>query len=163
MALATQTASMANSNIPLKSNINGVHIVPFFYQSGTTAFSATAATVLLCKIPTGATVLDYQATHSCGAATCPADYGYSVANASGTVSATLSMFGTAQAKATVNRANKTPSTTAFQLGTPTKLSQSDDAPTRFYYFTGSFAPSSATASLAVQGFVMYTMDGIIPM
>lgn len=159
----TFTASMANANIPIRGTEKGVNIAAFYYNSGTSIFSATQSTVLLCKIPHGATVLDYCVTHSSGAATCPADYGYSVLTSAGTYSATLSIFGTQQAKATTNRANKTPANTAYTVGVPTKISLSDDVnQPRFAYFTGSYANSSASASLVVQGYVTYTMDGIIP-
>jgi hypothetical protein len=163
MALATQTASMANANIPIRANEKGLQTVNFYYNSGTTAISATAATILLCKIPNGATVLDYLVHHSTGAATCPADYGYSVLNSAGTASASLSMFGTQQAKATVNRSNKIAANVAYTAGVPFKISLSDDVnQPRIAYFTGTFANSSASASLIVQGYVTYTMDGIIP-
>lgn len=161
--LATQTASMANANIPVKNIEKGSVMVPFYYNSGSTAFSATAATVLLCKIPNGATVLDVTVCHSSGGNTCPGDYGYSITNSAGTVSATLSCFISALAKGTWSRATVTPSNVAFASGVPTKLSNSDDAGQRFYYLTGSYAPGTATASMIVQGYVTYTMDGIIPM
>lgn len=155
----TFTASMANANIPIKSNEKGVQIATFYYNSGTSVFSATQSTVLLCKIPHGATVLDYFETHSSGAVTCPADFGYSLPAGA---SATLSVFGTQQAKAIGCRPNKTPANTAYTAGCPVKISLSDDVnQPRFVYFTGSYANSSASASLVVQGWVSYTMDGII--
>ena len=159
----TFTASMANANIPIRTVEKGLTTVSFYYNSGTSVFSATQSTVLLCKIPHGATVLDYCVSHSSGAATFPADYGYSVLNGAGTASATLSIFGTQQAKALGNRPNKTPANTAFTAGVPVKISLSDDVnQPRFAYFTGSYANSSASASLVVQGYVTYTMDGTIP-
>lgn len=159
----TLTASMANANIPIRAPEKGVQMVGFYYNSGTTVISATGTTVLLCKIPNGATILDYKINHSTGAATCPADYGYSVLNSAGTASASLSMFGTQQAKATGNTANKSPANTLYTAGVPFKVSLSDDVnQPRIAYFTGTFANSSASASLIVQGYVTYTMDGIIP-
>lgn len=159
----TLTASMANANIPIRTVEKGVVTANFYYNSGATVISATGTTILLCKIPHGATVLDYLVHHSTGAATCPADFGYSVLNSAGTASATLSMFGTQQAKATVNRTNKIAANAAYTAGVPFKVSLSDDVnQPRFAYFTGTFANSSASASLIVQGYVTYTMDGIIP-
>lgn len=161
--VGTITASMANANIPIKNAEKGVHTVCFYYNSGTAVISATGTTILLCKIPHGATVLDYFETHSSGAVTCPADFGYSFLNSAGTPTATLSAFGTQQAKAIGARPNATPANTKFVTGMPQKISLSDDTnQPRFAYFTGTYANSSASASLVVQGWVSYTMDGIIP-
>lgn len=159
----TLTASMANANIPIKGTEKGLNTACFYYNSGTTVISATGTTILLCKIPNGATILDYCVNHSTGAATCPVDYGYSVPTSAGTYSASLSMFGTQQAKALGNRPNKTPANTLYAAGVPMKVSLSDDVnQPRIAYFTGTYANSSASASLIVQGYVTYTMDGIIP-
>lgn len=159
----TLTASMANANIPIRGTEKGVNVATFYYNSGATVISATGTTILLCKIPHGATVLDFFETHSSGAATCPADFGYSFLTSAGTATSTLSAFGTQIAKAIGGRPNKTPANTAYTAGVPEKISMSDDAnQPRFAYFTGTFANSSASASLIVQGWVSYTMDGIIP-
>lgn len=159
----TLTASMANANIPIRTLEKGVAVANFYYNSGATVISITGTTILLCKIPHGATVLDYAVIHSTGAATCAADYGYSFLSSAGTATATLSAFGTAQAKAVTVRPNKPPNNTAYTSGVPQKISLSDDTnQPRFAYFTGTYANSSASASLIVQGWVMYSMDGIIP-
>lgn len=157
MALFTATGSQAYASVPVKSEVNRNITIPFYFNSGATpVVSISGAVVLLCKIPHGATILDYKVFHSCGAATCPADYGYALA---GGASYNASVFGTAQAKATANSPNQI-ANAAFTLGMPFKKSLSDDAVDRFYYFTGKYLPASATASLLVQGYVTYTMDGI---
>lgn len=159
----TLTASMANANIPIRTLEKGTTVACFYYNSGATVISATGTTILLCKIPHGATVLDYCISHSSGAATCPVDYGYSFLNSAGTATASLSAFGTQQAKAIGARPNKTPANTNEVTGVPVKISLSDDTnQPRFAYFTGTYANSSASASLIVKGWVSYTMDGIIP-
>jgi hypothetical protein len=156
MALFTATATFATAGIPVKTEVNRNITIPFYHNSGATpVVSISGAVILLCKIPHGATILDYQAFHSCGAATCPADYGYALA---GGASLNASVFGTAQAKATANHPNQI-ANTQFSLGLPFKKSLSDDAVDRFYYFTGKYIPASATASLLIQGYVTYTMDG----
>lgn len=153
---------MANANIPIRTIEKGLTTVCFYYNSGTAVISATGTTILLCKIPNGATVLDYYETHSSGAATCPADFGYSFLSSAGTATATLSAFGTQLAKAIGAKPNATPGNTRFVTGMPQKISLSDDTnQPRFAYFTGTYANSSASASLIVQGWVTYTMDGII--
>lgn len=156
MALFTATASQAYAGVPVKTEVNRNITIPFYFNSGATpVVSISGAVVLLCKIPHGATILDYQVYHSCGAATCPADYGYTTNG-----SLTASIFGTAQAKATANHPNQI-ANAQFSLGLPFKKSLSDDAVDRFYYFTGKYIPASATASLLIQGYVTYTMDGIV--
>lgn len=158
---ATTTGSDANAAIPVRSLERGITVQPFYYTSGTSVFSATQGVVLLCKIPHGATVLEIKEYHSTGAASCPAAFGYALPAGA---SATLSVFATAFSQAGVDGANpkNKASTTKYGVGLPYKISLSDDVMPRFVYLTGAYAPASATASLVVQGYVAYTMDGIQP-
>jgi hypothetical protein len=156
MAIYTYTASQAYAAVVPKAEINRNITVPFYANVGSQITSISGAILLLCKIPHGATILDYGITHTCGAATCTSDYGYRLADGS----ATFSTFASAQAKATLNKPGPLVGNTAFSIGVPFKKSLSDDAVDRFYYFTGKYLPGSATTSLIVQGYVTYTMDGI---
>lgn len=159
MALYTATGSQAQAEVPVKSEVNRNTTVPFYYNGGASVVSASGVVVLLCKIPHGATILDFKEYHTCGAATCAADFGYVLADSG--KSTTASVFATALPKAAAGgNGPNIASNTAFALGLPFKKSLSDDATNRFYYFCGKFIPGSATTSLIVQGYVTYTMDGI---
>jgi hypothetical protein len=159
MALFTATASTAFAGVPIKTEVNRNITVPFYFNSGTTpVVSISGAVVLLCKIPHGATILDFKEFHSCGAASCPADFGYAL---TGGASHNVSVFATALPKAGAGATGPNlVANTGFSLGLPYKKSLSDDATDRFYYFAAKFIPASATASLLVQGYVTYTMDGL---
>ncbi len=158
MALHTATGSQALASVPVKVSVNRNVTIPFYYNGGADVVSASGVVVLLAKIPHGATILDFKEFHSCGAATCAADFGYALHNGG---SATASIFASAlpKAGAGANGPNLV-ANAAFTLGLPFKKSLSDDAEPRFYYFTGKYIPGSATTSLIVQGYVTYTMDGI---
>jgi hypothetical protein len=142
--MATLTASAALANVQPRNYVPGMITVPFTFNSGSTEISASATTILLCKIPNKATIVDYVEHHTTGAGTCPVDFG---------VTGSISALGTAQAQATVNRSNKAG-------GVPYKVSLSDSASNQFVYFTATATPGTGTASLKIQGSVTYTMDGL---
>lgn len=157
MATITLTASTLSVSSPAKATEKNTVTVGFFLNTGATAISASTTPVFLCKIPHGATVLDYKVHHSTGATACAADYGYS---GGGVPTATYSAFGTAQAQAAYNVANKGPAATGqFTAGIPQKISLSDDAQPRYTYFTGKYGTATGTTSLIIQGTLTYTMDG----
>lgn len=159
MATITLTASTLSTTVPAKITEKNTVTIGFFLNTGATVISASTTPVFLCKIPHGATVLDYKVHHSTGATACAADYGYSGGGVP-SANATLSAFGTAQAQAAYNSANKGPASTAqFTAGVPQKISLSDDAQPRYTYFTGKYGTATGTTSLIIQGTLTYTMDG----
>lgn len=123
---------------------NGVISVSGSFNSGATEISASATTVLLCKIPNKATILDVIEHHTTGAATCPVDIG---------VDDTLSAFVTQATQASVTRA-----TVGANL--PYTVSKSDDvsAASNFATLKATYTPGTATASLKCNFTVLYTMD-----
>jgi hypothetical protein len=152
----TLTATGAAAGVQPRINEKNLIPVSFQYNSGAASIDVSATTIFLCKIPHGATITDFVESHSCGSATCPADFGLAAATGSG-FTTSLSAFASAAAQGNATRATKgggIGSTT----GIPYKLSLSDDAVTRYVYFAGTYTPSSATASLIINGTVYYTMD-----
>jgi hypothetical protein len=152
----TLTATAAAAGVQPRINETGIVPVCVQYNSGSASIDSSATTILLCKIPHGATVVDFVESHSTGAATCPADFGFASPTGSG-FTASLSALASAAAQGNSTRATKgggIGSTT----GIPYKVSLSDDAVTRYVYFAGTYTPSSATASLIINATVYYTMD-----
>lgn len=137
--MATLTSTAAASGVPIKANHVGVQAASVSYNSGATAFSASATTVLLVKVPHGARVVGILQNHSTGAATSPMDIG---------VDSSLSKFATAltQGAASIAMANL-----------PYDVSVSDDATSRFKYIKGTVTVGTTTASLIVNMTVLYHM------
>lgn len=145
----TLTATAAASGVSPRELVPGLNAVPFTFNSGSTSVDASATTIFLCKIPHGATITDFVAHHTIGAATCPADYGVSGGNG---ITGNTSILASALATGSIARGKAG--------GIPVKISLSDDATTRFVYLQAVATPATATTSLIIQGTVYYTMDGI---
>lgn len=145
----TLSATAAASNIAPRELSPGLNAVPFYFNSGANTVDASATTILLCKIPNKATIVDFVAHHTIGAATCPADYGVSgglgLTGASSLLASALATGSIARGKAG---------------GIPFKISLSDDAANNFVYLQAVATPATATTSLIIQGTVYYTMDGL---
>lgn len=75
--MATLTATAAAAGAPVRLSHEGVFAIPVRYNSGSTAFSASATTVLLAKIPNKVWITGIRADYSLGTTTCPADLGIS--------------------------------------------------------------------------------------
>lgn len=120
----------------------GVTSVTVEFNSGATEISASATTVLMCKIPHGATILDLMEHHTAGSATCPVDWG---------IDSTLSAFISQATKGAITRAS-------VVANIPYKVSVSDDAATRYRVLKATATPGTGTASLIIKSTVFYTMD-----
>lgn len=138
--MATLTATAAAATGPVRNLHAGVISISSTY-SGTTAISPSATTVLMCKIPNRATILDVVGTVSSGAATCPFTLG--VSNGS------LSSFATGGTITSALRATK---------GIPYDVSLSDDAAAQFVYVNLTATPGTATTEVEAKVTVLYTMD-----
>lgn len=75
--MATQTATAAATGVMPRAGTQD-QSVSVVYNSGTTAFSASATVVLLCKVPNFCTITNIVAHHTAGAGNAPADYGISI-------------------------------------------------------------------------------------
>jgi hypothetical protein len=138
--MATLTAT-AYANEP-RAIETGLISKTIEFNSGSTSIDVSATTILLCKLPNGATVVDMMEHHSCGAATCPADFG---------IDSTLSAFISGGAQATNNRMS-------VRNNIPYKVSVSDDATVRYGVFKATVTPGTATASVIIKTTIFYTMD-----
>lgn len=121
---------------------SGMISVSGSFNSGATEISASATTILLCKIPNRATIVDFVEHHTTGAATCPVDYG---------IDSDLSAIATAVAQGTVNRLNK-----GANVGY--QVSLSDDAAVNYSVLKATATPGTSTASLKINFTVQYSMD-----
>lgn len=138
--MATLTSTAAASGIPARSIHAGLQSVSVEFNASATAMSDSATTVLMCKIPNGATIIDVIEYHTSGAATCPTDIG---------VQGSLAAFNSAGTKATVNRAS---------TGVPYKVSLSDDATNQFVYVTATPTHGTSTTSYKCNLSVVYCLD-----
>lgn len=112
------------------------------FNSGSTEISASATTILLCKIPNRATIIDFREHHTSGAATCPVDYG---------IDGTLSAFASQVTQGTVNRLS-------VGANLNYQVSLSDDAAANYSVFKATATPGTGTASLKISYSITYTMD-----
>ncbi len=145
--MARTLTSTAYSALP-KAIHAGVNSVSFDYVNAAGAgnsLSASAnATVLLgAKIPTGATILDIIGSHSCGAATLPADIG---------IDASIAKFATAKAQG----ARAICSGNGGNL--PFKVSVTENAAAQYRTVTFGLAPGTDTALANVKYTVYFTQD-----
>lgn len=137
MATLTST-SVANNAI--KTSHRGVisHTVDF--NAGATAISISATTILMVRVPHGATITDMTAYVTSGAATTPYDVG---------IEADLSTFASALAAGAIKQMTK---------GLPYDVSQTDTA-VPYQTVRVTVTPASVTASVKASLTVYYTMDG----
>lgn len=112
------------------------------FNSGATEISASATTILLCKIPNKATIIDIREHHTTGAATCPVDYG---------IDGSLSAFASQATQAAVNRLS-------VGANLNYQVSLSDDASVNYSVFKATATPGTGTASLKINYSITYTMD-----
>lgn len=139
--MATLTASAAVAGAPARSVHAGVNSITVNYDNSSTSISADSlTTILMAKIPHGASILDVQGVVSSGAATCPFTLGISGNN---------SAFATAGTVNTILRATK---------GLPYDVSVSDDTATQYIYVTMAVQPGTATTDVEGKMTVIYTMD-----
>lgn len=137
--MATLTAT-SYSNAPRRVHI-GDNSVTVRYNSGSTEISASATTVLLAKIPEGATITEIIEHHTCGAASCPVDIG---------IDDTLSAFISQGTKGTVNRLG-VGANAAYQVD------KSDDSVTQYGVLKATFTPGTGTSSVKLNLTVKYSM------
>jgi hypothetical protein len=137
--MATLTATAATSTAPVRRK-NGVNSVTVSFNDAT-AISISATTVLMCKVPHGATILDVYGKVSAGSATCPFTIG---------IQGDLSAFATGGVLGNVVlRATK---------GIPYDVSVSGDTATQFMYVNMTMTPSSVTSEVEPTLTVIYTTD-----
>lgn len=137
MATATSTAVANNVII---NNHSGVNSISVDYNSGATNYSVSQTTILMCRVPHGATITGMNAFVTAGSATAPYDIGIS--------GVSLSAFGNAVAAGSVSHG---------EFGLPYDVSQTDTA---VPYQTVAISPtvSSTTASVKASLTVYYTMN-----
>lgn len=137
--MATLTASAATSLGVVRKN-NGVNTISVTFND-TTAISASATTILMCKIPHGATILDVYGKVSSGAATCPFKIG---------IQGNLSAFATGGTLGgALLRATK---------GVPYDVSVSGDTATQYMYVNMTVTPGTLTTEVEPTLTVIYTND-----
>jgi hypothetical protein len=124
-----------------RSNVNGT-ITRSVQYVASSALEASAQTILLCKIPNKATILDIIEHHTTGATTCPVDIG---------IDGTLSAFASQATQGVVNRAS-------VGANLPYTVSLSDDAVANFATLKATPTLASSTTSFKLNLTVMYTMD-----
>ncbi len=144
--MATLTATAAASTGVVRSVHAGVNSITATY-SGSTAISPSATAILMCKIPSGSTILDVQGIVSSGAATCPFTLGINDPTTGDDTNA--SAFATAGTVATVLRATK---------GVPYTVSVSDDAAVQYQYVTATVTPGTTTTEVEMTVTVTYTRN-----
>lgn len=137
--MATLTATAATSSAPVRKK-NGVNSVSVTFNDAT-IISASATTILMCKVPHGATILDVYGKVSSGAATCPFTIG---------IQGDLSAFATGGTLGSVLlRATK---------GVPYDVSVSGDTNTQFMYVNMTVTPGTNTTEVEPTLTVIYTTD-----
>ena len=138
--MATLTASAAAAGVPPRAVHAGVNSITVSFNSGATAISPSATTVLMAKIPSKATILDIIQQHSSGAGTCPMDVG---------VDTDLDALTTAATTAVWSRAT---------AGVPYRVDASGTVTAGFQYVKATVTPGTATASVKIDLTILYTMD-----
>lgn len=140
--MATRTASTATQGAQPLAIEKGLNTKVIKYNSGSDSFDASATTVLLAKIPHGATVVNVREYHTTGASAAPMDVG---------IGSSPSAFISAGAQGLVNRASK---------GIiDYTVSVSADSAVQYEYLTATITPTSATASVKISVAVDYLADG----
>ena len=138
--MATLTASAVAAGVQPRAVFPGVTSVVSSYNSGSTAFSVSQTTVLMCKIPNKCTITRIFEYHTTGAGTAPADIGIQ--------GVSLSLFAAARAQAVVTNVG----------GIPYRVSLSDDAIPQYITLTVSPTVGTTTASVKIDLIVDYIMD-----
>ncbi len=137
--MATLTSTAAASTGVVRKGVGLNSITTTFNDA--TSISPSATTILMCKIPHGATILDVYGKVSAGSATCPFDIG---------IQGNLSAFATAGTLGNVVlRATK---------GIPYDVSVSGDTATQYIYVTMTVTPGTATTEVEPTLTVVYTTD-----
>lgn len=136
--MATLTATAYSR--PARTVEKGVISRTIVFNSGTTEISASATTILLCKIPHGAVITDMTQWHSTGADSCPVGYG---------IDSDLDALATAATQAVISRAT---------ANVPYVLTLSASGVNQYSVFKATATPGTATASLKIKATIFYTMD-----
>lgn len=140
--MATRTASTATRGAQPLAIEKGLNTKVIKYNSGSDSFDASATTVLLAKIPQGATIVDVHGYHSTGSATAPMDVG---------IGSSVSAFISAGAQGLINRASK---------GViDYTVSVSADAAVQYEFLKATVTLASATTSVKISVSVNYLADG----
>lgn len=137
--MATLTSTAAASTGVVRKNV-GVNSISVTYDNSAD-ISVSATTILMCKIPHGATILDVYGTVSSGAATCPFTIG---------IQGDLSAFATGGTLGGV-----------LLRGTknlPYDVSVSGDTATQFMYVNMTVTPGTTTSVVEPKLTVIYTTD-----
>lgn len=132
----TATASAAATAGPVRALHSGVISISSTYIGQT---SITATTVLMCKIPNRATILDVQGIIESGAASSGIKLGKT---------GSLSAYAGVASEDVISRATK---------GLPDTISLSDDAANQFVYISAQVTSGTAS-SATVTVTTFYTMD-----
>lgn len=148
---ATFTCSAANAGVQPRANYEGVTYA-YFKHAATASISASDV-VLLCKIPTMATVLD-----------CMIRCGHN-ADTQATVSFFLAKVGDSSATAIASfgtqALSKTGGTVLFRPSAawaPTRISVSDDAAFQYVFLKSGVSAGTVTTSYSLNGYILYTMN-----
>lgn len=137
MATLTSTAAASTGVVRKREGLNTITTT----FNDTTTISASATTILMCKVPHGATILDVYGKVSSGAATCPFTIG---------IQGDLSAFATGGTLGgVVLRATK---------GIPYDVSVSGDTATQFIYVNMTVTPGTNTTEVEPTLTVIYTTD-----
>lgn len=150
---ATFTCSAAQPGVQPRANYEGVTYA-YFKHAGTAQISASDV-VLLCKIPTKATVLDCMIRCGHNADT-QATVSFFLAKDGDGSASSIANFGTQVLSKTGGTALFRP--TAASLWAPTRISVSDDAAVQFAYVKSGVSAGTVTTSYSINGFVLYTMN-----
>jgi hypothetical protein len=137
MATLTATAAASTGVVRKREGLNTITVT----FNDATAISASATTVLMCKVPHGATILDVYGKVSSGANTCPFTIG---------IQGDLSAFATnGTLGGVITRATK---------GIPYDVSVSGDTATQFMYVNMTMTPGTLTSEVEPTLTVVYTTD-----
>lgn len=150
---ATFTCSAANAGVQPRANYEGVTYA-YFKHAGTASISASDV-VLLCKIPTGATVLDcmIRAGHK---ADTQATVSFFLAKVGEGSASSIASFGTQVLSATGGTVLFRPTTASGWA--PTRISVSDDSAFQYAFVKSGVSAGTATTSYSINGYVLYTMN-----
>ena len=140
MATLTSTAVANNTMRQVHTGVNALSVD---FNAGATAISISATTILMARIPHGATIVGITSLVTSGAATTPYDLGIG-----GGVNDNLSAFGNAIAAGAISHG---------EFGLPYDVSVTDTA-VPYETLAVTVTPASVTASVKVSLTVLYTMD-----
>lgn len=146
--MATLTATAAAATGPVRALHEGMNVISAKFDGSTDgSFEASAQTVLMCKVPSGAKIHDIRASLSSGAATCP--WAVGLGSHGGTA---------ADASAIATAATKTTSVLRYaKVGGPIDISCSEDTAIQYTYVTVTATNGTATTGCEINLSVFYTM------